>query len=569
MANERFDRPGALRRCAVLAVVLAAGLGTAAYGQATGPGQLERQFTTPPALPSGEGPVVPQTPGQQPPADAGSVRFTLKQVDFAGNTAYSAQALAAPSAALIGREVSLADVFRLADELTLMYRNDGYVLSRVIVPPQAIRDGVVQLRVVEGFIAQTSIRGESSGPRSTLDRHLEVIRNSRPLAAGILERELLLMNDLPGINALSTIVPSATPGAADLAVEIASRRASLTAGINNRGSKSLGPWRADLSGELNQLLYGFDRLSARLVQTLADRELSFATLGYDRVLGASGARIGLSGSYVDSRPGTNQNFQLPTSSRSLTLQGSVPLLRSRTQNLNLRASLSKLHSKTDVVAAGTALPLSEDNISALRLGATVDLVDRFRGLSVVDVELSKGLHAFSASRAGDANLSVADGRPDFTKLTVYAARLQSLATKWSLLGAINAQYSRHVLLSPERFAFGGEQFGRAYDTAELTGDSGAAFKSELRYADSAASPWLRDYTLYGFYEVGTLRRRGASVAAGGQKARESAANAGVGVRVSMSGGWSGYAEVAQPLTHDVAQEGNRSARAFVGVQGAF
>ena len=569
MSNEHADRVGAPRRCAALVVVLAAGLVEAAHGQATGPGQIERQFTPPPALPSGAGPMVPQTPGQQPPADAGTVRFTLKQVDFVGNTAYSTQALAASSAALLGREVSLADVYGLADELTLMYRNDGYVLSRVIVPPQAIRDGVVQLRVVEGFIAQASIRGESNGPRSTLDRHLEVIRNSRPLAAGVLERELLLMNDLPGIHAVSTIVPSTTPGAADLAVEVASRRASLTAGIDNRGSKSLGPWRADVYGELNQLLHGFDRLSARLVQTLADRELSFATLGYDRVLGASGARIGLSGSYVDSKPGTNQNFDLPTSSRSFTLQGSVPLLRSRTQNLKLRASLGTLLSRTDIETAGAALPLSEDKISALRLGATADLVDRFRGLSVVDVELSKGLHAFGASRAGDANLSVADGRPDFTKLTVYAARLQSLAPKWSLLGAINAQYSQDVLLSPERFAFGGEQFGRAYDTAELTGDSGAAFKAELRYADSGTSLALRDYTLYGYYEIGTVRRRGDSVAAGGVKARESAANVGLGARVSVNNVWSGYAEVAQPLTHDVAQEGNRGARAFVGLQAAF
>ena len=557
-------------RCAAVATAAALTIGpwSVAQGQAGGAGQLERQFTTPPALPSGEGPTVPQTPGQQPPPDADKVRFTLKRVDFVGNTAYATQALAARSAALIGREVSLADIFGLAEELTLMHRNDGYVLSRVIVPPQSIRDGVVQLRVVEGVIAQTSIRGETRGPRSTLDRHLEAIRSSRPLAAGVLERELLLMNDLPGIGARSTIAPSATPGASDLTVEIAERRASLAAGINNRGSKSLGPWRADVSGELNQLLHGYDRLSARLVQTLADRELSFASLGYDRVLGASGARIGLSGTYVDSEPGTNQNFQLPTSSRSVTLQGSFPLARSRTHNLNLRASLSKLHSVTDVISGGAALPLSEDNVTALRVGATADWVDRFRGLSVIDVEVSQGLSAFGASRAGDANLSVADGKPDFSKLTVYAARLQSIAPKWSVLGAINAQYSSRPLLSPERFAFGGEQFGRAYDAAELTGDSGAAFKGELRFANSTAT-WLRDYTAYGFHEIGVVRRRGVSVASGGQKARESASNVGLGVRVSARAVWSGYLEVSKPLTHDVAQEGNRDTRAFVGVQAAF
>ena len=269
----------------------------------------------------------------------------------------------------------------------------------------------------------------------------------------------------------------------------------------------------------------------------------------------------------DSEPDTTQNVDLPTRSRSVTLNASVPWLRSRAQSLALHGALSVLRSDTDIDAGSGAIRLSEDHISALRVGANYSLVDRFLGVSVLDVELSQGLKAFGASQRDDPNLSVAGGRPDFTKLTLYAARLQSLAPRWSLLAAVNAQHSAHTLLSPERFAFGGEQFGRAYDTAELTGDSGAALKAELRYAsEPKADALLREYTLYGFYEIGQVHRRGTSLATSGQKARESAANAGLGVRFSLRRVVTGYVELAQPLTREVAQEGNDDARLFVGLQ---
>ena len=58
-----------------------------------------------------------------------------------------------------------------------------------------------------------------------------------------------------------------------------------------------------------------------------------------------------------------------------------------------------------------------------------------------------------------------------------------------------------------------------------------------------------------------MHRRGTSVATTGQKERESAANAGFGLRFSMRSVLTGYLELAQPLTRDVTQEGNHDARA--------
>lgn len=352
-------------------------------------------------------------------------------------------------------------------------------------------------------------------------------------------------------------------------MDISERRASFAVGVNNRGSRSLGPWRVDLSAAVNQLFWGYDQLSARAIQTLENDELTFASLGYDRVIGSGGTHIGINGSYVDADPGAMQNLNLPTDSRSATVFASYPWIRSRAQNLSSRASFSYLNSETDVILpGGLSQRFSEDRIRALRLGTTYDLVDRFRGVSVADIELSQGLKVMGSSRESDPDLSVVGGQPDFTKITLYAARLQSILPKWTVLAAINAQYGANILLSPERYAFGGEQFGRAYDAAELTGDSGAALKGELRYTGTTDT-WLRDYTIYAFYEIGQVYRRGVSRSTTGQDSRESAADAGFGVRFSMRKYVTGYLELAQPLTKKVTQEDDKNPRVFVGLQVSF
>ena len=71
---------------------------------------------------------------------------------------------------------------------------------------------------------------------------------------------------------------------------------------------------------------------------------------------------------------------------------------------------------------------------------------------------------------------------------------------------------------------------------------------------------------YAFYGIGVVWHRNPQP---GQDARSAAANVGAGVRVTGERGFSGYLEVAQPLTKIVTEEGNKRARVFVAVQLAF
>ncbi|MCY3755952.1 MAG: hypothetical protein OXG99_17900 [Alphaproteobacteria bacterium] len=152
------------------------------------PGQVERYLKAPaaPRFPR-NGPVV-NGDFRVPPDEAGELSLVLGSVAVEGSTVYSDEELASLYEDRLGRKIALAEVFGIADAITARYRNDGYILSRAILPPQTIEDGAVTIRIVEGYIDEVRIEGEVRGERALLDAYAARIMNSRPLSIGDLER---------------------------------------------------------------------------------------------------------------------------------------------------------------------------------------------------------------------------------------------------------------------------------------------------------------------------------------------------------------------------------------------
>src|SRR5690606_13126358 len=97
-----------------------------------------------------------------PPATAEQIRFRLTRLVVEGASVYSEAELAPLYADALGKVVSLAVIYRIADSITAKYRSDGYVLSRAVVPAQRIDEGVVRIRVVEGFVNGIVIQGKDN-----------------------------------------------------------------------------------------------------------------------------------------------------------------------------------------------------------------------------------------------------------------------------------------------------------------------------------------------------------------------------------------------------------------------
>jgi hemolysin activation/secretion protein len=173
---------------------------------------------------------------------------------------------------------------------------------------------------------------------------------------------------------------------------------------------------------------------------------------------------------------------------------------------------------------------------------------------------------FDATEPGSSNLSRTLGKSNFTKLTGDVMRLQNLAPGWALLGVASWQYSFDKLLESEEFGVGGAQYGRAYDSSEITGDQGLAFKVELQKELRPEWEHLSDLQLYGFVDYGAVWNKVKTSTGAKNQSRTSM---GLGMRFNLTDSISGHAELDKPISDNVAAEGNKDPRLFFSLSKKF
>ncbi|MEP4486888.1 MAG: POTRA domain-containing protein [Halioglobus sp.] len=527
------------------------------------PGQIERQFEgrkSPQAVePAQKG--RKEMPLPQTPAGADEIRLFVKDIQLDGATVYATGDLRHLYQEQLGKELTLADIYAIANSVTRKYRGDGYVISQVMVPEQDVEGGVVRLQVLEGFIDKVDVRGELVDGSDYVQRLLDHITQEKPVHIQTVERYMLLVNDIDGIYAQSTLVPGDQLGSSTLVVDVSRDTFDALVGIDNRGSDFLGPVRGRLEMDFNTLFSSYSSLGA-FVSSTGNDELNFGSLTFQSRLGDNGMRLMANGSIVRSEPDQGVQLRgLENNSESGLIALSYPLVRTRSHNVTLNGQFSYYDGDVDLLG----IKIGEDRVRSLRLGLTWDLFDQYGGVNIVDASLSQGLDILDASDPDDDIVSRLDADVEFTKANLYAARLQSVTTNFTVLAALDGQYAFDTLLSSEGYGYGGELFGRGYDPSELFGDSGAGFKLELRYLLNSGG-WISKAEPYTFWDIGYVRNKTQVF---GQDRSESAASAGGGMRLNLGNSIAGYVEIAKPLTREVLAEGNKDARIYGAVSYRF
>lgn len=555
------------QQCICVWAIAVSGLAFAAEESTAVPGnirsgQIEKQFERE-KLPRADQPKQPpQIPSINVDTAHKGAEFTVNIIRVEGATVVSAEELDSIKAQYVGKKCTLGDMQNVAQQVTILYRNKGYFLSQAIVPQQKFDNGTVTISVIEGFVDNIELRGDGASGSGLATRILNHVKEEKPLNIVTLQRQILLLNDLEGVNAKATLVPGKEQGSASLIVEMTRRYFGGSLALDNRGSKALGPARATLEVHQSGLFGGYENIQLDLVSTGANKEMNYGSLVYTQPLGSNGLNLEIKTSKVRSEPTITENVNLDsllTDSTSFGTTIKYPIHRLRNQNLSIRGSIDAYNSNTDI----PGFNLTQDRVRTARVGVSLDQYDIFSGVNLLDIEYSHGIDGLGAKNLSEAAIpsSNANANNHFQKYTVYLARLQSIAEHWSMLSAINGQYAVDNLFTSEQFGFGGALFGKAYDNSELIGDSGAAFKIELRYL-SGGNQVLTSYEPYAFYDVGYTENRTKEPSSEG---RASAASTGLGVRFNLFKSWSGYIEAAKPLTRDTNNGQDRNPRGFAAL----
>ncbi len=511
----------------------------------------------------------------QAPAGADKIRFTLDNLQLEGVTAYSEAELRSVYGAMIGQNISLADLYEIAARLTTKYRNDGYILTQIVVPPQTIEKGTARLQVVEGRIDRILVEGPADEQSAlplirSYTQSITSATGDKPLNNKDLERALLLINDLPGVSARSIIAPSPNVvGAADLTILIERKAYDAIVGIDNYGSRYLGRWQGNAAASVNSFFGMNERITGQVVyaphRALNDRELAYFAGTYAQPFGRFGTNVALNYSYTNTEPGLNlRDFDVFGQSQYWGATVTQPIIRSRSMNLLARVTLDARNAKNK-----NNIPDDrKDQIRALRVGGRFDALDNIfsGGVSTVDVQASRGLSWFDASSKRDARLTRELGEPQFTKVEAEAQRLQRLASGWNLLVGLRGQMANSPQLTSEEFGVGGISYGRGYDPSEIVGDSGFAGKMELQWNPQwEVANLVNAPQVFGFWDAGKVYNRDSTT----DSDVESLSSAGLGFRADLGPALQTEFFVAKPLTRDVQTEGDTDPRFYVSVSKKF
>ncbi len=473
----------------------------------------------------------------------------LNSVEFEGNTVYSSEELSALAAQYTGQKVSFNDLQNIARAITQKYRDDGYILSRAVLAPQKIGGGTVKYNIIEGYISEVNMVGDTKSDLTIIRHFAEKISQKRPVNKRDMERYLLLADDLPGITARSIIRPSSSvPGSSEMIINLEEDKYEYSLQADNFGSRFVGPYELTAVAALNSLFGEFDRTTLRGITAAQTDELLFFDVQHEQQVFSEGTKLKVRYATSESSPGGRlESTDIEGDTKTLSADISYPLIRSRKTNLNLNTGFKKVDSRTNI--ANTLI--SNDRIRDITNGFSLEFDDGFRSSNKLDINMVNGVDVFGSTEDG-VGRSRSNGNHNFTKFVGELTRLQGITEKFALFAAVTGQYSNKALLASEEISFGGRTYGRGYDSGEISGDQGAAGLAEIRYTSDYQSGYVQNLQFYGFYDAAAVWNKDIFV---GEPKKQTLASTGVGVRFNIKGNYSGDLSVGVPLTREVNAEG--------------
>ena len=412
------------------------------------------------------------------PKAVDELEFTVAGVEVEGATHFSKAEIDGLFAPLLNRKLGLTALRDAASALEQKYREQGFFLVRVFLPPQQVKDGIFKINVIEGRVSQVFVEGpdEAMNERvASFARHLSAVR---PLDLAGLERVLLIINDLPGVSAAAVLRPGAELGTSDLLLTVSPVGGSQLLTGNNTGSQSTGPYSLNYSLTLQQPLKSPGQLNLSLTGSgVASNGLSgirSVVTRYAQALGSRGLMLSLGGTLSQSKPGgTLESLQIQSNSVGLAPRLRYAMQRSRASSVYLDAGLALNDSKTTLAGA----VLTHDRSSVLDLAGAWALNGWMDGTQSVSLSLARGVHALQSMEGQPP--STPGFNPRFHKVVLGLQRSQALPYQFSLAFTASGQYSKDRLLAGERLAFGGSGIGRGFPSATISGDQGFGGSLEL------------------------------------------------------------------------------------------
>lgn len=417
-------------------------------------------------------------PSPEPPADAPEF-IVVQRFIVTGSTVFTPEELAAVTQPFVGRRITLAELFQARSAITQLYVERGYITSGAYIPPQTLKAGVVEIRVLEGKLEAINVTGTRRLNPNYVRRRL-AIATQPPLNRDRLLEALQLLQLDPLIQNLSAELSAGVrPGENLLDVQV-TEADSLEGRVafDNSRSPSVGTGRRIAQVTEANLLGIGDRLSLGYTDTNGS---STVDGGYSIPLNARNGTLSFNASLSESRV-IEPDFRIldiTSKSRYFELSFRQPIVRKPSREIALGLTATHQRSEARLFGGELAFPTPGSNsegqtrLTALRFFQDATWRSNVEVIALRS-QFSVGLGAFNAS----INPISPDSR--FFSWRGQAQWVRLLAPDTLLLVRGDMQLADRPLLAVEQFGLGGLTTVRGYRQDALLTDSGAFVSAEVR-----------------------------------------------------------------------------------------
>ena len=467
-------------------------------GQVPAPSQLTPP-TLRPADPPAHPPAAPTPPAHEAPAQRGqesalsSINVQVDSIVVEGGF----EDLAKTSQSLLGqyshRRINGEEIFRVAGALEQAYVSAGYLLVRISMPAQTLRDGaVLRLRLIDGTIEDINADQVPARVRRTVLKRVSPLIGRRAIRLTDLEHYLLLAGNIGGVQLRSTLVAGQAAGTSRLVLAATHKIFAGTMSVDNRLSSAQGPWEAALSCSASSLLgwgeqlYGYGSGAKPNMPARFGRALGVAGGGFVLPLLAGG--LSVNPEYTVSKTRTDAQAQIPATNgvfERAALRLTQALTISRAENDEITLSVESLRQTVELPQFG--VQLNADRYRAARLQWSQQIRMANGLVESAGLTLSHGLGGRSAKDAATSGIALSrQGAQD--NFSTLAGRLDLVqpagVLQFRFTAAAQTAFHQAVFRS-EQFALEGPEGISAFAPGSLPVDQGSTVRGQLEY------PWGR------------------------------------------------------------------------------
>lgn len=433
------------------------------------------------AVPSRSLNQAPAAPIQAAPTpaaveDGAKVLTELKAVNFSGNTVIGTDELQKIAAPYIGKPLTKADLAQLKFDLTSAFYDRGYILVKVVTPPQKLADGVLNVQVYEARVGSVQI--EDNGVVRPYITHgiAQRIHKGDVIRERNIESMVSDINDLQNVEATLALQPGNEFSTTDLHVAVRETKDDVNyVSVDNYGSKLTGQGVATLHLEKGNLLH----LGEVFGTTLRASDDDFYSGEVTAAIPTGFFNTIFEASYLrtdDKIHGRLEHLHATGETDRLDLALSSKLVNTRNDKVTVRGGFEARRHESEIFHSLE----SKDNIRQLFV-ETSYLHRAIASVWYASARLSRGIDVFGASDKGDSLASRALGEPEaFIFNPVFFASVRPIE-KGTVKLLATGQVADHTLLSSDLFILGGYGSVRGFQPAQETGENGYQFTLEYNH----------------------------------------------------------------------------------------